>query len=213
MLIHGCSQSALTDYLASNNISAQQIRDDFERRRQAALQQEQQENEGAEVPHENDDEAEEEEKEVETEIQTKKRKRQEDKAIAKIKQSKEFQRRKVHSEGDPEGNEDDITFNMYEKKKPLPGQLENCEKCEKRFTVTAYSKTGPDGGLLCTKCSKEQEDQRKKDMKPKPKAVNRAKQRQARSNLLDGIVRNGSKTLQELCVEVSEFASSYSLTY
>ena len=97
---------------------------------------------------------------------------------------------------------------MYEKKKPLPGQLENCENCDKRFTVTAYSKTGPEGGLLCTKCSKEQEDQRKKDLRPKPKAANRAKQRQARSNLLDGIVRNGSKTLQELCVEVGDLRPS-----
>lgn len=91
---------------------------------------------------------------------------------------------------------------MYTKKKPLPGQLENCETCEKRFTVTAYSKTGPDGGLLCTKCSKEQEDQKKKDQKSKKEAVNRDKRRHVQSNLLDGIVQIGSKTLQELCIKV-----------
>lgn len=90
---------------------------------------------------------------------------------------------------------------MYTKKKPLPGQLENCETCEKRFTVTAYSKTGPDGGLLCTKCSKEQEDQKKKDQKSKKEAVNRDKRRHVQSNLLDGIVQIGSKTLQELCIK------------
>ncbi len=89
---------------------------------------------------------------------------------------------------------------MYAKKKPLPGQLENCEICQKRFTVTAYSKTGPDGGLLCTKCSKVQEDQRKKDQKPKKQVVSKEKRRQVQSNLLDGIVQNGSKTLQELCI-------------
>lgn len=91
---------------------------------------------------------------------------------------------------------------MYTKKKPLPGQLENCELCDKRFTVTAYSKTGPDGGLLCAKCSKSVEaDQRKE--KPKKPAAKKNKRRQLQSNLLDGIVQLGSKSLQELCVKVS----------
>ena len=38
---------------------------------------------------------------------------------------------------------------------PTPGQIENCEICNKRFTVTPYSKSGPNGGLLCPKCAKE----------------------------------------------------------
>ena len=91
---------------------------------------------------------------------------------------------------------------MYTKKKPLPGQLENCELCDKRFTVTPYSKSGPDGGLLCARCSKEQEAQKKKDAKPKKQAVARDKRRQVQSNLLDGIVRDGSKSLEQLCIEV-----------
>lgn len=91
---------------------------------------------------------------------------------------------------------------MSTKKKSLPGQLENCESCEKRFTVTAYSKTGPDGGLLCTKCSKEHENSKKKDQKSKNQAVSRDKRRHVQSNLLDGIVQIGSKTLQELCIKV-----------
>lgn len=188
----------MTDFLASNNISAAQIRDDYEQRRQAAQQQAPQEAAGTEaaVP-----ESEEEER-IETTEQKKKRKRQEDKAIAKIKQSKDFKRRKAYTEGDPDGDEDDIAWDMYAKSKPLPGQLENCEICDKRFTVTAYSKTGPDGGLLCARCSKEQEAEKKKDAKPKKQAANRLKQRQVQSDLLDGIVRNGSKSLQEICVEV-----------
>ena len=93
---------------------------------------------------------------------------------------------------------------MYTKKKPLPGQLENCEICEKRFTVTAYSKTGPDGGLLCTQCGKLQEAQKKKDQKPKKQTVGREKRRQVQSNLLDGIVQDGTKSLQELCIKVSQ---------
>ena len=194
----GASQSALTDFLASNNISAAQIRDDYEQRRQAAQQQAPQEAAGAEGPLE----AAEDEERVETAEQKTKRKRKEDKAIAKIKQSKDFKRRKAYTEGNPDGDEDDIAWDMYAKSKPLPGQLENCETCDKRFTVTAYSKAGPDGGLLCTRCSKEQEAEKKKDAKPKKQAANRAKQRQVQSDLLDGIVRNGSKSLQEICVEV-----------
>lgn len=91
---------------------------------------------------------------------------------------------------------------MYTKKTPLPGQLENCELCDKRFTVTPYSKTGPDGGLLCTKCSKEQETARKKEAKPKKQAASRDKRRQTQSNLLDGIVLDGAKSLEQMCIEV-----------
>lgn len=114
-----------------------------------------------------------------------------------------FKRHKKLNEGDPDGDDDDVAWDMYAKKIPLPGQLENCELCEKRFTVTAYSKEGPEGGLLCTKCSKEQEALRKKDQKPKKQSVSRGKARQAQSNLLDGLVQYGSKSLQELCIRVS----------
>ena len=188
-----------------------QIRDDYERRRQAAQQQTTVE--GGESARDAGDEDEEEEQEgdeqkVETAEQKKKRKRREDAAIAKIKKSKEFKRRKSYAAGEPEGDEDDIAWDMYSKSKPLPGQLENCELCEKRFTVTAYSKTGPDGGLLCSKCSKELEAEKKKEAKPKRTTISRDKRRQTQSNLLDGIVRNGSKTLQELCVEVWNVLSS-----
>lgn len=139
---------------------------------------------------------------VETLIQKKKRKQKEEKALAKIKNSKDFKKQKKNKEGEPDGDEDDIAWDMYTKKTPLPGQLENCELCDKRFTVTAYSKTGPDGGLLCTKCSKEQETQRKKDQKPKQKPLNRVQRRQAESNLLDGIRPIGCRSLQELCIKV-----------
>ena len=52
------------------------------------------------------------------------------------------------------------------------------------------------------KCSKEQETQKKKDAKPKKQAVARDKRRQVQSNLLDGIVQEGSKALEQLCIEV-----------
>ena len=83
----------------------------------------------------------------------------------------------------------------------MPGQLENCEICSKRFTVTPYSKTGPDGGLLCTPCGKvqtaEEKAQAKKTKKPGPGR----KRRELESNRLDGFVRLGAKTLQDLCIE------------
>ena len=141
--------------------------------------------------------------ELENEQQAKKKKRKSDAAIAKIKKSKEYQRRKRGLEGEPGGDDDDeLAWDMYVKRKPLPGQLENCEICEKRFTVTPYSKEGPDGGLCCPKCSKEVEESKKKDAKQKKTAVSRDKRRKLQSDLLDGHVTLGGKTLQELCVEV-----------
>jgi DNA repair protein RAD7 len=91
---------------------------------------------------------------------------------------------------------------MYTKSKPLPGQLENCEVCSKRFTVTPYSKTGPDGGLLCTPCGKEltkdAEATKKKEKKAGPTGK---KRRKIESDKLDGKIQLGAKTLQQLCIE------------
>ncbi|KAL6716308.1 UV-damaged DNA-binding protein rad7 [Lecanora helva] len=197
-------QSALTDFLASNNISAAQISADYERRqREAQRQAEQEAAANGEQLQLDDEEAREdtEEEHVASAAQKKKRKRVQEQIVSKTKASKDQKRQKKGKGGDPEGEDDDGSWNMYSKKKPLPGQLENCELCDKRFTVTAYSKTGPEGGLLCTKCSKEQEAQKKKDQKPKKQQVNREKRRQTQSNLLDGIVQIGSKSLQELCIQ------------
>ena len=199
-------QSALTDFLAANNISAAQIAADYERRIREVQGQEQQEaaadGEAAEQDVKEEDD-EEQEEDPETAAQTKKRKRREEAAVIKIKNNKAKKKQKKGNGGDSDGD-DDVAWDMYTKKQPLPGQLENCEKCEKRFTVTPYSKTGPDGGLLCAKCSKEQEAQKKKDQKkPKAKAVSREKRRQVQSNLLDGIVQVGAKSLQDICIKVS----------
>ena len=197
-------QSALTDFLASHNISAAQIRDDYERRRAAAE---------AQNPAGNGDDADEQQaqaqaqQDAEDEEKSQRRKRKSEAAIAKIKKSKEFKRKKRSMAGEPgEDDDDGIAWDMYKKQKPLPGQLENCAECDKRFTVTPYSKEGLEGGLLCTKCSKEVEDLRKKEAKQKKSAVSRDKRRKLQSNLLDGQAALGSKSLQELCVEVGEEA-------
>ena len=200
-------QSALTDFLAANNISAAQISADYERRRREAQQQNEQEAAANGTIVEEEVEEQQPDEQEETALQKKKRKRAEDKAREKIKEGKNSKKQKKNKKGGPDGEDSDAAFDMYSKSKPLPGQLENCEKCEKRFTVTPYSKTGPEGGLLCVKCSKEQETQKKKDAKvtAKKQAGPREKRRQTESSKLDGIVLDGALSLQDLCIRVSTF--------
>jgi DNA repair protein RAD7 len=92
---------------------------------------------------------------------------------------------------------------MTTKAKPLPGQMANCALCDKRFTVTPYSRSSSDGGLLCVKCSKELEQEEKASKTKKRAPTNRVRQRQTRSELLSGVRRNGAKSLVNLCVEAA----------
>jgi DNA repair protein RAD7 len=131
----------------------------------------------------------------------KKRKRKEAATLAKIKQSKEFARRKARRIGEPDDDDDFIAREMMEERsRPLPGQLDNCEICSKRFTVTPYSKTGPNGGLLCAKCGKELGDKEKRSQ-PKKRGPRTAR-RQNQSDLLDGIAQEGALSLVEMCTKV-----------
>ncbi|OAL66128.1 DNA repair protein Rad7 [Trichophyton rubrum] len=115
------------------------------------------------------------------------------KAMAKAKA-----RRRGQDVSDDDDDEDyEEAFNQA--RVPAPGQLANCELCDKRFTVTAYSKTGPDGGLLCTPCGKQMAADEKK-AKPKPKRQRARATRQMNSNLLDGIAQRGAFSLLEMCI-------------
>lgn len=132
------------------------------------------------------------------EEKTRKRKRQQ--AIEKIKKSKEFARRKARRIGEPDDDDDALANEMMnEKQRPIPGQLENCEICGKRFTVTAYSKTGPSGGLLCADCTKKHVDGDSKGPKKRSSGLGR---RQNQSNLLDGMKPYGTQSLLETCIKV-----------
>lgn len=96
--------------------------------------------------------------------------------------------------------DDNFAKDMYRKTQPLPGQLEHCEICSKRFTVTPYNKEGPSGGLMCLPCGKELA----KDMKAEKKATSKPagrKRRKMESDRLDGIAVGGAKSLQQLCIE------------
>lgn len=188
----------LTDCLQSHNISARQIRDDADARRQAAATQ---------VRQNGDDDA---DQVAESSAAASMRapggskraekQKQEEKAIAKIKASKAFKKRKKHMD---EEDEDDLARAIFEQSHaPLPGQMDNCEICDKRFTVTPYSVAGPNGGLLCAPCgrevAKDREGQKPKK-KPRKQTGGIGARRTAQSRILDGDV--GTKSLATLCVQ------------
>ncbi|PHH85343.1 hypothetical protein CDD83_573 [Cordyceps sp. RAO-2017] len=201
-------QSALTDFLASHNISARQIRDDAEQRRQqaAALAQPDGQEASATVPEPGTSrrrsarhDLEEKTAQKKGEIAAKK-KAEEDKAIQKVKASKAFKKRKKHL--DDSSEEDEIARAIFESKQgPLPGQMENCAICGKRFTVTPYSLAGPVGGLLCAHCGKElaKEQQGQPKKKPRKQTGGVGSRRAMQSRILDGDV--GTKSLATLCVQ------------
>ena len=189
--------------LQSNNISAQQIHEDYQRRVQEA-EQEAAEEEAQE--HATAAAFEAEEHEGETSEEKKKRKRKEASTLNRIKQSKDFARRKARRIQQFADADDDALARemMSERPRSMPGQLDNCELCGKRFTVTAYSKTGPNGGFLCPKCSKEVGDDEKK-AKPKKRGP-RSGRRQVQSSLLDGVVQHGAMSLVETCTKVFSYS-------
>ncbi|KAF2850894.1 DNA repair protein-like protein Rad7 [Plenodomus tracheiphilus IPT5] len=204
--------SALTDFLAANNISARDIRDSYRDRVQQAERDTAQSEDNGEGPSNagaDGDEDVEEDTQAEssamaaerTAEKSRKRKRDQSEAIAKIKKGKEAKKK---AQKKKKGSDDDSEFedviDMYKKAKKLPGQLENCELCNKRFTVTPYSKSGPEGGLLCTPCGKEMQKEAKAQQKA-AKPVVRKGRRKLESNRLDGMMAGGPKTLQQLCIE------------
>ncbi|KAL5116010.1 UV-damaged DNA-binding protein rad7 [Pleosporales sp. CAS-2024a] len=198
--------SALTDFLAANNISAQEIRDSYLQRVQQAERVAAEAADNGEGPSNNaEEDVQAESSAMAAERSKKKRKRDQDEAIAKIKKGKEA--KKKASKKKKKGSDDDDSdfsdiMDVYKKKAPpLPGQLKHCELCNKRFTVTPYSKAGPEGDLLCTPCGKEMQKEAKAQEKAK-KPVVRKGRRKLESNRLDGITVRGPKTLQQLCIEM-----------
>lgn len=203
--------------MQANNISAQQIRDDYERRRRQVEQDATAENSHAPTPQSNGEDdavaaaaALEAAEEAEKAEKSKKRKRVAEEAKEKAKKAKlsaskkKKKPKKKGKEDDSEDSDDDydedLARDMYKKSRPAPGQFEHCEVCNKRFTVTPYSKEGSDGGLLCTPCGKELAKDLKAEKKaaaPKPQG---RKRRKMESDRLDGMAIGGAKTLQQLCI-------------
>lgn len=196
--------------LQANNISAQQIREDYLRRQREA--EPDTAASGAQTPAEGDNNADSTENladeiaeaAVETPSSSKKKGKGKEKATKEVKNKKKDtskgKKRKSGSDDDDDEDWADIGRDMYKKAKKLPGQLENCEFCEKRFTVTPYTKTGPDGGLLCTPCGKELAKDAPTEKKPKASTAGR-KRRKVESDRLDGRINVGAKSLQQMCIE------------
>lgn len=192
-------QSALTDFLASNNISATQIARDYERRQAESGRRTVQERSAPDEAHEDSPDVSNDRLMTEPVLRGKKQGRVHGNGTAEFKLSKSTKNKKKRKS--EKSDDEDTSWVMHTRKQPLPGQLENCENCAKRFTVSAYSGTGQEGGLLCPKCSKVHELS-KKGEKVKKERKARDKRRQTQSTLLDGIVQIGTKTLQELCIGV-----------
>lgn len=205
-------QSALTDFLASHNISARQIRDDADRRRQAVAQQTT--SETNDTPNANDNPtpaplpparvARRQSTRDEGEQESPEKSAQKEKALDKIKASKAFKKRKKDADEDSDFDDDEIARAIFnERHAPLPGQMENCEICDKRFTVTPYSVQGPNGGLLCAPCgrqiAKERQGEKPKKKAPRRQTAGIGSRRAAQSRLLDGSV--GTLSLATLCVQ------------
>ncbi|KAI2784598.1 RNI-like protein [Daldinia loculata] len=209
-------RSALTDYLASQNISARQIRANHEARLRSATATTASDQavastsaaqnvdtvEPAETVEDSEDDAESSVAANTRQATTRKRK-QAAAAIEKVKNSKPSKQRKSRRNAPDDESDEDV---LERSTAPVPGQLENCEQCGKRFTVTAYSRAGPEGGLLCAQCSikltKEENAAKSASKKGKQKATVvpiRRERRKIQSLILDGQI--GVKTLMTLCVE------------
>ncbi|KAF7543995.1 hypothetical protein G7046_g9883 [Stylonectria norvegica] len=197
-------QSALTSYLASHNISANQIRTEAAaRRRRAAAEDPEDVDDADDAPPTPDEPSTARRRSGRGAPKDKKaeKKKEEQKALAKIKAGKTFNKRKKWAENSDD--EDDIARAIYEEMAaPLPGQIDNCAICKKRFTVTPYSVAGPEGGLLCSPCGREVAKERQGAPKKKPKiraAGPVGRRRTLQSRILDGDV--GTKSLATLCVQ------------
>lgn len=134
----------------------------------------------------------------ETTAQAAKRKKDQEKAIDKIKARKKSKKAQADSDDD-----DDPLTSLFKAAKaaPLPGQMENCEICGKRFTVTPYSRAGPNGGLLCNPCGKELEKDAPKKKAKRATGGPSGRRRTVQSRILDGTYTLGARSLMTLCIK------------
>ncbi|KAF3920646.1 hypothetical protein ABW21_db0205786 [Orbilia brochopaga] len=118
---------------------------------------------------------------------------------AQLKKLKKAEAKKARKAGDDISDDDDGDFEPN-RAVPLPGQIALCAECNCRFTVTPYSKSGPDGeGLLCHPCGKASAPA--ETAARKKKQVTRTIKKTNARALLDGD-NGGIKTLQELCIQL-----------
>ncbi|KAL1901594.1 UV-damaged DNA-binding protein rad7 [Ceratocystis pirilliformis] len=208
--------SALSDFLAAHNISASEIRRTAEDRRRLIAQQCQQDDatvgpsDGAIVVPSDD------EKDgdfVETSPQlgpratrsaTRRSARDSGKGKGKGKQAPKrkhsgFGSSDTSSESSDASESSDIIDALADLPRNRISQKEDCDVCSKQFTVTPYSKPGPNGGLLCMACSRKSKAATTSSARPrKIPATARKKQK----DIMDRILVLGTKTLSLQCIEL-----------
>ncbi|EPQ63948.1 BgtA-21116 [Blumeria graminis f. sp. tritici] len=194
--------SALTDFLASHNISANQIKEDAIARKAAILAAQQIENEnGASSSSQLPSEAP--LNKGSGKVHGKKRKLELEKAISSAKASQLLKRsRTLGMDKDSTECNDQNEEYVSEDKLATVGKITNCEICEKRFTITVHNlvdNTSNDKSLLCPTCIKNSEHA-DTAMEKRNKQRAGATRRKNASNILDGIYP-GAKNLATLCVE------------
>ncbi|KAI0893309.1 RNI-like protein [Annulohypoxylon nitens] len=142
--------------------------------------------------------------------EARKRKRNELHGLHKIKLSKEFKKKRRFS-WNAKKDDDELAREIMESdpkwtkraaiKEFMAGQTDNCEVCQKRFTVTPYTRAGPNGGLVCPQCGKnlpDEDDGKKKTKNIANGPVGRPK---AKGKKRVGSFGIGTKSLATLCVE------------
>ncbi|PKS05357.1 hypothetical protein jhhlp_008731 [Lomentospora prolificans] len=115
-------------------------------------------------------------------------------------------RKRSDDKSDAFSDGDDSVKDFMSMLRSRAGQVDHCELCLKKFTITPYTKTGPNGGLLCADCGRVMKGDKKPEPKkplPKPKPSMKAlgKRRQMKSQIMSGTFKIGAKSLTTLCVE------------
>lgn len=116
------------------------------------------------------------------------------KALAKVKASKRFQSQRKREGTEDAENSDGAAEHFLDVDNERETQYENCEKCDTRFIVTFYSRSGPKGGLLCSKCSKELDDADRAKSRKK-RTEGRINRRAVESERLEGKSARGANDL------------------
>lgn len=120
--------------------------------------------------------------------------------IDEIKNSKEFARCKIRRTTEPDG--DDIYFKIESDAANLPSciaRLGNCQVCSKRFAITPYTYTSPNGAPVCADCVQNKANTHSELVAQKRSS--RICRRENQSKLLDGLTTSGARTLLETCVK------------
>ncbi|KAF3937589.1 hypothetical protein ABW19_dt0200840 [Dactylella cylindrospora] len=130
---------------------------------------------------------------AETKVKRKEEESKKRKRKTKLVVGKDGKRTKKPEDWDSSGSE-------YEAPLPAPGQIAFCAECNCRFTVTPYSRAGPDGtSLLCNACGKKTAPI--EAVEKKKRQVSRVNKKSNARALLD-LDSTGVKSLQEMCIQL-----------